>query len=151
MVFRDIVNNSDEKIVELIVLNKNDLAAGKINYVRIHEREFKLDGKLYDVVRKEENDENIFFYCINDKREEELVSSFLKLIVNNLNNETTPSTIKNIYKIMILEAVFSIQFCLSFNVQQTYLIFPHRIKITNPSLEIPTPPPKQLIPAYAGT
>jgi hypothetical protein len=41
--------------------------------------EFEFNGKMYDVIRIEEGENGIIIYCLNDEKEEILISNFKKL------------------------------------------------------------------------
>lgn len=55
-----------------IEFNKNDLT--NIHWVK-ENKEFYYKGKLYDVVKKDEKNSTIVFYCIDDKQEHALFAS----------------------------------------------------------------------------
>lgn len=80
---REASNPSKGKLAELIILRKEDILSDKINFERIHKREFRLNGSMYDVVREIHNGSFIYFYCINDSKEEALIKEFRKRIEDN--------------------------------------------------------------------
>jgi len=41
--------------------------------------EFMLDGKMYDVIKIEESNNEFIIYCLNDQKEELLISNYKKL------------------------------------------------------------------------
>ena len=76
----------EEEPIEFLAINKKDLAENKIDFKWIHSREFKYNGEMYDIVKKEENDEQLFLYCINDKKEKKLEEELAKKIQDNSAN-----------------------------------------------------------------
>ncbi len=74
---------SKEEMIELLIFNKKDIQEGKINFRWIHSREFKYNGDMYDIVKKEETDRQLFFYCINDTKEKKLEEEFEKRVHKN--------------------------------------------------------------------
>jgi hypothetical protein len=132
------------ELIEQIAINKNDLINNKLNFIRLDEREFRLNGKLYDIVRTWEIADTIFFKCINDKREEELEHQFFSFVVNNINSEELPLPIRNIIKIFQLDAVIAPprgdDLKCSFD-KKLMRLCPFPI-VPEPTLEIPSPPPK---------
>ena len=47
------------------------------------ENEFEFEGKMYDIVKTEMNNDEVIVYCIWDKRENELISIYEKHCRNN--------------------------------------------------------------------
>ena len=47
----------------------------------LDKNEFMLDGKMYDVIRIDEHNNELTIYCLNDEKEEKLISNY-----NNLND-----------------------------------------------------------------
>ena len=82
-----------EEMIELLIFNKNDIQEGKIDFRWIHSREFKYNGDMYDIVKKEETDKQLFFYCINDTKEKKLEEEFEKRVhKNSLENKQRPAS-----------------------------------------------------------
>jgi hypothetical protein len=77
---------SEKELLELLVFNKKDILKQKIDFKWIHSREFRYKGEMYDVVKKEENNNKLFLYCINDKKEKRLEKEFEKRVNNNSTN-----------------------------------------------------------------
>ena len=69
-----------EELIEFFIFDKKDVAENKIDFKWIHSREFIYNGEMYDIVKKEENDKQLFLYCINDKKEEKLEEEFAKKV-----------------------------------------------------------------------
>jgi len=111
---------SEEEMIKLLVFNKEDILNGKINFRWIHSREFKYNGDMYDIVKKEEKDKKIFLHCINDTKEKKLEEEFeirvhknstddkQRPTTNNYNNSITePAQSKQVTIVSVSEIVFS--------------------------------------------
>lgn len=78
--------HSAEEIIELLIFNKEDIVENTIDFKWIHSREFKYNGEMYDIVKKEERDNQLFLYCINDIKEKKLEEEFAKKVHDNSTN-----------------------------------------------------------------
>ena len=132
---------SKEEMIEVLIFNKEDIQKGKINFRWIHSREFKYNGDMYDIVKKEETEDQLIVYCINDTKEKKLEEEFEKRVhKNSLEDKNLPAN-KNIINILLSEPIINEQinndlvYELSFNnwradfYQSTFL-------------DIPSPPPR---------
>jgi len=85
-------NPSAEDKIELIILNKEDISSNKNNFKRIGSKEFRLNEKYYDIVKQEDRDSLIYFYCISDEIENALEKDLRDRIdENSLNKKQNPS------------------------------------------------------------
>ena len=62
----------------LFVFAKNDLQNGIAGLKFIDEKEFSLMGKMYDIIKKENNNDSLYFYCLADADEDDLNLAFNK-------------------------------------------------------------------------
>lgn len=53
-----------------------------------NEKEFSLDGELYDVVKIKKTGGKAFIYCLNDQKEKELIHGFSKAIRSQTDNNS---------------------------------------------------------------
>jgi hypothetical protein len=131
---------SEEELIEFMIFNKKDITENKIDFKWIHSREFKYNGEMYDVVKKEENDKQFFLYCINDKKEEKLEEEFAKKVQDNSAN-SKHRQVSNHLNISLSEPVqtnsISVEPVYKFNF---YNILTDCYKSIN--LDIPSPPPR---------
>jgi hypothetical protein len=132
---------SKEELVELFVFNKEDLLGQKIDFRWIHSREFKYDGEMYDVVKKVEDDKQVFLYCINDAREKNLEEEFEKVFNENSSENKQRPVTYNHFNILLSEPVQSEQigYALVYEFEFNYL---RTDSYNSPYLEIPSPPPR---------
>lgn len=64
-------------------LSQNDFEILKIEnnskfFQRIHKKEFRYKGKMYDIIREVHSNNATIYYCINDKKEEQLMDTISK-------------------------------------------------------------------------
>ena len=57
-------------------------------------KEFSLDGVLYDVVRIQKREGNSYLYCINDKKEKQLLDNLVKAVNKNHDSKKARNIIK---------------------------------------------------------
>jgi hypothetical protein len=96
-------------LIELLVFSKEDILQGKIDFRWIHSREFKYNGDMYDIVKKGEDDKQLFLHCINDTKEMEMKEEFEKRVhKNSLEDKQRPIT-NNFNLVSLSEPVLSEQ------------------------------------------
>ena len=132
---------SKEGLVELLVFNKEDLLEQKIDFRWIHSREFKYNGEMYDVVKKIEDDKQVFLYCINDEREKRLEKEFEKVVQNNSTENKQRPVKYNHFNILLSEPVKSEQNSIAL-VYKCEFNYSRTDSYNSPHLEIPSPPPR---------
>lgn len=66
-------NIPKEKIIILKIANNSKY------FIRIHKKEFRYEGKLYDIIKEIKKNYFTIFYCINDEKEEQLMESYSKI------------------------------------------------------------------------
>lgn len=74
----------DEYIVKLTFDIHN---AGDTPEWQRKDKEFRYKGNLYDVIKSENDGNTITYFCINDKEEKNLGSSFYELLSKKLEND----------------------------------------------------------------
>jgi hypothetical protein len=132
---------SKEEMVELLIFNKEDIQKGKIDFKWIHSREFKYNGDMYDIVKKEETDKQLIVHCINDTKEKKLEEEFEKRVHKNSSEDKQLPLSKNIINILLYEPISSDQirndlvYEVSFNDWRTDFY-------QSLLLDIPFPPPR---------
>lgn len=132
---------SKEEMIELLIFNKKDIQEGIIDFKWIHSREFKYNGDMYDIVKKEATDDQLIIYCINDTKEKNLEAEFEKRVhKNSLEDKNLPAN-KNIVNILLSEPIQAEQISnalvceISFNIWRTDFY-------QSTFLDIPSPPPR---------
>ena len=130
---------------ELVLLKvPANLSGGQVKIFQwFHKREFCYKAKMYDIVRKENHDNTIWYYCLSDEKETELLADLDNLVKQEIDKNTWWKQ----YKIKLLKLLNS-QFFRSQNIaalilpeQELHLInylFSLKTWISLPAI----PPPK---------
>jgi len=135
-------NPSEEEFIELLVFDKEDINTREIDFQWIHSSEFKFNGDMYDVVKRAENDNQLFLYCINDTKEKELEWEFEKRVHKNTSEDKQrPATNSCYYKILLSEPVQSEQIGTAL-IYECEFHYWRTDSYNSPHLEIPSPPPR---------
>ena len=101
-------------------------------------KEFSIEGVLYDVARIKKSDGKTFLYCINDKQEKQLLDGLAKAVNANHGNKQENNTIKSLLVDLVCmnddeqSTIFSVPF--------TYSCF--YVDLVSSFEEINIPPPK---------
>ena len=101
-------------------------------------KEFSIEGVLYDVARIKKSDGKTFLYCINDKQEKQLLDGLAKAVNANHGNKQENNTIKSLLIDLVCmnddegPGIFSVPF--------TYSNF--HANLVSSFEEINIPPPK---------
>jgi len=77
---------------QLIVLKFTKEQTTKLSFIK--KNEFRLNGKMYDIVKTTIKNNIITYYCINDTQEEKLFENLNEQVSNNLNNILHKNTSK---------------------------------------------------------
>jgi hypothetical protein len=127
-------------LIEKKIFNRDDIEENRIDFRWIHSREFKYNGEMYDIVRKEESDKQLILYCINDKKEKKLEEEFAKKVNENSKNSKQKQTSFHLNILLSEPAqIEKINFARSrgikFNLFSSY-------NYNSVQLDIPSPPPR---------
>jgi len=101
-------------------------------------KEFSIEGVLYDVAPIKKNDGQTFLYCINDKQEKQLLDGLTKAVNANHGNKQEKNSIKSLLADLV---------CMNDEEQSTIFSVPSTYSLFNVTLissfeEINIPPPK---------
>ena len=101
-------------------------------------KEFSIEGVLYDVARIKRSDGKTFLYCINDKQEKQLLDGLSKAVNANHGNKQEKNSIKSLLTDLV---------CMNDEEQPTIFSVPSSYSRFNVVLvssfeEINIPPPK---------
>ena len=134
-------NPSEEDKIELIILKKEDIRSNKYNFKEIGLKEIRLNEKYFDIVKQEDRDSLIYFYCINDERENALEKDLQDRVDENSSNKKQAPSDNNHPNNVYSEPVYYL------TLDQTDS--PGSIYKSNKSVfyfqscrDIPTPPPR---------
>ena len=131
---------SEEEMIELLVFNKEDIEKGRLDFKWIHSREFKYNSEMYDIVTKEETEEQLIVHVINDTKEKKLEEEFEKRVhKNSTENKHIPSIIK--YSSSISEPVQSEQIEIRLALNSVFSYW-RTDSYKSLHTDIPSPPPR---------
>lgn len=91
----EIKNGVNEK--ELFTFTVTDIYLGNAVWIKPG-KEFKLNGTLYDIVRKEYKNGITYYKCINDKQETKLFADLDRTIQKRMNEDSGDDYVKNMVK-----------------------------------------------------
>jgi len=103
-------SEEEMEMVEFLVFNKEDILQGKIDFSWIRSQEFKYNENMYDIVKKAENDKQIFLYCINDTKEKKLENEYDKRVDENTTDKKQKPNDSNPFTSIFSEPVYYITF-----------------------------------------
>lgn len=71
---------------ELVLLKILKTLEKKSNpaFQRIHEREFRYDGNMYDIIRQETHGDTTWYYCLSDEKETQLFANLDELVKQDM-------------------------------------------------------------------
>ena len=101
-------------------------------------KEFSIDGVLYDVARIKKSEGKTFLYCLNDKQEKQLLDGLAKAVNANHGNKQEKNSIKSLLADLV---------CMNDEEQSTIFSVPSSYSLFNVTLvssfeEINILPPK---------
>jgi hypothetical protein len=114
----------------------------RINWVR-QGKEFRYEGRMYDVVRQTENDRGVTYYCIDDEKEARLITRMEQLTRDSAQRSSSSSSNSS----RILQLIFPTLFvqnslCMSQAFGPvTLLSFSYKEDILSGYPQLFTPPP----------
>lgn len=135
---REIKSKIKSSDLHLISFSKKDFE--QINWIE-EEKEFVLNNKMYDIVKKEMSDNMVLLYCIDDKQETQLFSNLDAHINKHLTNDKSSkkSTLKVIddnQKVLPASSNMVINYYTFIDHQTAY-----SLQLFSVDLSLPTPPP----------
>lgn len=130
-------SNIPKDKIEIVVVPKNSKA-----YKRIHSKEFRFHGNMYDIIKEDIKADSLHFICINDMKEQELMQDFSRIYFGSENGIVSTG-----YTGKILNTVFLPMFVTNLNNNdiKNYLIIKYNNyseNCINAYIEVDLPPPK---------
>jgi len=101
-------------------------------------KEFSIDGVLYDVARIKKSEGKTFLYCLNDKQEKQLLDNLAKAVNANHGNKQEKNSIKSLLTDLV--CMNDQELSTFFSVSSTYSRF--NVILVSSFEEINIPPPK---------
>lgn len=103
-VYELISSRSYQEDIVLFKFNKYEFDKG-LNYIEwTEENEFRIEGEMYDIVRKEITEDTVYLYCFYDREESNLYNSIIKVLNNLIENDR--ATTSNVTSIITLLSEF---------------------------------------------
>jgi hypothetical protein len=116
------------------------------NFYWVESHEFRYKGSMYDVVKQAENQDSIFYYCINDVQEETLFAGLGQQVKKHLTTQTSAGqsgVFENILisyaQPFILSQFLSIHF---YQTVYTFQLLPYIISLLSSPIHQTDPPPE---------
>ncbi len=138
----EIFRNASLNELQAVTIAKQNL--NKIEWFE-YKKEMQYNNERYDVVKIKENSNSITFYCINDKKEQELLVNLNNHInihsAENkpLKNQAAKNLEKNVVKVYFQSKQ---QFLFPVISESEKIFFQVQLIYRNPLLEINSPPPE---------
>ena len=133
-----------EDELDIIVLNKKDLAYNTNECHFLGENEIKYKGKMYDIYRKCETGNEVILYCINDEKEN-VVEKIFSSYIEDLNSKSSEQpAARNLLNTKISLGIVPGEDSLLTNQIIEFILLNKSGLITN-FKEVLTPPPKESI------
>lgn len=63
------------------------MSIAEFDRIKVHEREFRLNDEMYDVVWRETIGPDYIIYCFRDAEEEKMIAKFLRFLSNSTSEE----------------------------------------------------------------
>lgn len=101
-------------------------------------KEFYLDGEMYDVAKTKIKNGKTYLYCLNDKKEKQILNELSKAVDGNHNTKQQKNTLKS--PLPDLVCMSSEEELSIFSVPSAYSLF--NVTLTSSFEEICMPPPK---------
>ena len=137
--------NIKEKIVRKVAGNEIDTISFTDNRERIYwetdeDNEFSFNDEMYDVVKTKTVNGKVMLYCINDKKEKELVDNYnLVTKQNSSSDKKGKNTVDNTFNFFIYQAEKNDGLVAIRDSNKYYSIEPH---LTEGVDDNTSPPPK---------
>jgi hypothetical protein len=92
-------------LIKIVIPSYQTLNSKRFQLLDDHE--IRYDGKMYDIVKRDEVNGDIILLCISDENEDKLEKAFINHIENN-NNDKSTTPVKNILKQLIADGLVNI-------------------------------------------
>lgn len=151
-IIKEIVSESilQDKIADeelnIISFNVNDLKNNKYDFVWIKpDKEFRFNGKMYDVKNQIELNDTIYFNCYYDK-DENILEELFAHAFNNRKQDTTHNSAQRIILIgFYSEEIENLSYNLFEDDINNLPLLKKEAEFISPVKDIPTPPPRVVV------
>jgi len=135
------IKNGVEKS-ELYVFSYDEIQLGNVEWIKPG-KEFKKNGKMYDVVHIVIKGGKWFYQCVDDVQEAKLFKELDHLVQNRMNNESSDDYLKNLIKDFV-KVYFESEKTVFISYQMKENTIFH-FSFPNCTFEIPSPPPQKFV------
>lgn len=132
----EIRKNIKDELLTLIILPKSKIS--QIHWIRKN-AEFIYNGEMFDIVRVKTTQNEKYFYCINDKKEKQLIGDYQKKCDQNNKSNTLVRQISNSN---FFFTFFSLVITLPVN---TICFSEYDFGYTSMIIDILSPPPRHIV------
>ena len=143
---QSIADNIENQAIEIIEIKKDAVLHSK-DFAYTDDDEIKYQGKLYDIVKKVAKGDSIYFYCINDQKEEHLFANLFEHIKNQIDNsKSLPGKENKTVKIELVKDYFFNLFATNnYRKKESILYSQSDSFYTSFIKDITSPPPKEIV------
>ena len=92
---KQIKKGVSEKDLVLLKIPNSLEAISNPRFKRIHSKEFKYEGEMYDIIKQEIKGDTTWYWCVWDKEETALFSNLQELVDKAMSNNSKQQTDKN--------------------------------------------------------
>ena len=131
-----IINNLPEKELTLIKISSGN--SGKIKWME-EDKEFRYNGKMYDVVKIKKVNDTTYYYCFNDEKESKLLSHLDNLVKEQTGNSKS----RTIQKKQVTDYFFQQILFAQFVSKEPIKYFSYSSVYKSVIKDVLSPPPKQ--------
>lgn len=133
-----------ENDLQEIIIHKNEIES-KLAWE--HEREFELDGEMYDVISTEIKGDSISYHCIHDEKESSINKRMISFIKNYLNDQTGRDAsliaFSDIFKVLYPPFTILTEYAVFMEIQSGF--FGYEISAIPQYYNQPSTPPPRMI------
>lgn len=142
LVIKKLSNHESDHEIILLSISKKDIQSKKVTFEWIHSKEFRFNGKMYDIKKNLSDNDSLRFYCYYDDKENLLEELFYKYSDSEKESNKHRNSIN---LISFLSLFLSDDRCLEINFTGTKLISVTVNQFTEPLIDVPTQPPQFLL------
>jgi hypothetical protein len=108
-------------------------------------KEFVYNKKSYDIVSKNIINDTIYFHCIHDTKEEQIILNYKAAIQKNMPNNTNHRKTNLFFPKVSIDYYCQAIDINSFNIFSIPMLYSYFHFYKSNSIELPSPPPKYLV------
>lgn len=139
LVMKKLLNHELDHETILLSISKKDIQNKKISFEWIHAKEFRFNGKMYDIKKNLTDKDSLRFLCYYDEKENLLEELFCKFSNSEKENHNKRNSL-NIFPFLSL--FFTHIEIINFYSTSTYFINSPLNNSPQPLIDIKTPPPQ---------